>query len=78
MLQINNQSGITGSYGSSILFSFFFFFDDPPSCFPEWLHPLTIPPEITNVGEDAGRREPSDTVGGVAKKLCFRVTLGSQ
>ena len=33
------RSGIAGSYGSSTQF-----FEEPPYCFPQWLHQFTFPP----------------------------------
>ena len=35
------RSGIAGSYGNSI-----FSFEEPPYCFPQWLHQLTFPPTM--------------------------------
>ena len=32
------RSGIAGSYGSPI----FIFFEEPPHCFPQWLHQFTF------------------------------------
>ena len=36
------RSGIAGSYGSSI----FSFSEEPPYCFPQWLHQFTFPPTV--------------------------------
>ena len=36
------KSEITGSYGSFI----FLFFEEPPYCFPQWMHKLTFPPRV--------------------------------
>ena len=36
------RSGIAGSYGNSI----FSFLEDPPYCFPQWLHQFTFLPTV--------------------------------
>ena len=40
--ECTSQSGTAGSYGSSI----FCFFENPPYCFPQWLHQFTFPPIV--------------------------------